>query len=392
MRRRLLSVVVASMVLCLSPGLALAIPLTGTLDQSAPVGGTMYTIDDATGVTQTITPSKTGMLSYVELYCSGDGSVLATVSLAGVPSSQTCSEPGWMQFFFSQPVQAGQQITLTISTTGDPFRIGEAAADYAGGSAARDGSPIDGVSDFAFRTYMYGTTATTYAWSAASVQAGVSTPVTLTTTTVFGPMAVFNVAGSNVAAQPAGMAIQAYLVRLGSLPSWFSPTGITCSTQIAGADCTLEAYQAGIYPTGDGSEMTVVIEIAGTASPAVADGGGSGTANGEGCLTSGGAPIVRPNAPAPDVCDAAQAVLGVDAAATPSPSGTPTPPAASTASPTAANTASPTAASTVTPPASSTGDSGSGRTGSDLALPILVASLVSWALLGALTIRRLQVR
>jgi hypothetical protein len=367
MRRRLLSVVVASMVLCLSPGLALAIPLTGTLDQSAPVGGTMYTVDDATGVTQTITPSKTGILSSVEIYCSADGSVMATVSLDGMDSSQTCSEPDWMPFFFFQPVQAGQQITLTISSTGDPFQIGEAAADYAGGAAARGGAPIDGVSDFAFGTYMSGTMTTTYSWSVASVQAGVSTPVTLTTSTVFGAMVVPSVAGSSAVgdALPAGIAIQAYLVRLGSLPSWFTATGITCSTQIAEADCTLETYQAGIHPTGDGSEMTVVIEIAGTASPAVADGGGSGTASGEGCLTSGGEPIVRPNAPAPDICDAAQAVLGVGAAAS-----------------------EPPASAAPTLPASSTATDGSGRPGSDFTLPILVASLVSWALLGALTIRR----
>jgi hypothetical protein len=391
MRRRLLSVVVASIVLCLSPGLALAIPLTGTLDQSAPVGGTMYTVDDATGVTQTITPSKTGMLSYVELYCSADGTATATVTLDELSSSQTCSEPGWMQFFFFDPVQAGHQITLTISTSADPFLVWVAAADYAGGAAAREGAPIDGVSDFAFRTYMSGTTATTYSWSAASVQAGVSTPVTLTTTTVFGPMADFSVAGSKGAAQPAGIVIQAYLVRLGSLPSWFTPTGITCSTQVAEADCTLGAYQAGIHPTGDGSEMTVVIEIAGTASPATADGGGSGTASGEGCLTSG-QPLVRPNAPLPDICDAAQAVLGVDPAATPEPTSTATPEPTSTATPEPTSTATQEPTSTATPPATNTAPDGPRRSGSDGTLPILVASLVSWALLGALTIRRRQLR
>jgi hypothetical protein len=86
-------------------------------------------------------------------------------------------------------------------------------------------------------------------------------------------------------------------MRLDALPAWFSPTGITCSAQVAAADCSVAQYLAGLHPAGDGSAMIVTIVITGTASPTAA---GAGVASGEGCIQGPGEA---------DLCNPAQASL-----------------------------------------------------------------------------------
>jgi hypothetical protein len=354
--RRLLSAAAATLALFAASGLALAVPLLGTLDQYADVGSTTYAVEDPAGVTQTFTPSQNGMLVTVELYCGTDeAEVDVTLTVGGTPTVGYCDGGAdWIPFLLALPVQAGQPITMAISAA-STFQLGVASADYAGGSAASGGAPIGGVTDFAFKTYLTATSSTTYSWSVSQVQPGVSTTVSLTTTTSFGEVAAFFNAVQ--ATGPNAVRMQmSYAVKLDGLPSWFTPSAMTCSAQIAQADCTLDAYKAGIEAIGDGTAMAVVITIDGTATPATSEAGQTGNATGQGCVSPSAMPIVVPNLQLLNVCSSGTAALGVGAAAT--------------------------------PPASSSVEAASAVSGSGVAVPTAIAIVAGWLLLAGLAIRR----
>jgi hypothetical protein len=365
MRRRLVALAVATLAIAVAPGIAWAIPMAGTLDQSADFGSTMYSLDDPAGVTQTVTVGRTGILESGQLYCAAGGAdpVGVTISVDTYISGLTCETAGWTPFFVILPVEAGQQVTISISAT-EAVELGVAAADYPGGAAANGGAPIDGVADFAFKTYMGATSSTVYSWSVASVQPGVSTPVTLTTQTAFDALTMPAVSGAGRSTSLLMGSI--YLVKLGAMPDWFTPTDIHCSEQIATADCTVAAFQAGINATGDRSAMTVVITIDGNAAPPTTAAGGSGTASGQGCFTFP-VPNVQPNADSIQACGSGQAVLGVGAAATPP------------------------ATTAVTLPASTAATRGPASSGSGLSIPAAAAVLAGWLLLGGLMLRRRRI-
>jgi hypothetical protein len=185
--------------------------------------------------------------------------------------------------------------------------------------------------DFAFRTYV-DTVGTQLLWDKAQITAGTSTPLTLTAT-----MTYVN-----------GVEASHYGAFLGPpVPTWFTPTGITCSDTanvIVQADCTLANFESGFgnlipaWALGDIMTFTVT----GTAAPTSSDVGTPGTAMANACI----------DYLALTFCGDATATVDVIAAAatpTPTPAATPTPTPAATPTPTPAATPTPTPAATPTP-------------------------------------------
>jgi hypothetical protein len=165
---------------------------------------------------------------------------------------------------------------------GTPVSSGFTTDNYTGGAglAYISGSwqpPTSDFSDFAFRTFVVEQT-TSLGWSLASVSAGASTSLTLTETIAFP-----GYAGAQPLLVPNAPPPATWSVKTDSVPSWFTPSGVTCSTQIAPADCTLtNADPGGTIPvTPNGNPITIV--LSGTAHPGSGD---VGSVNGraEGCV------------------------------------------------------------------------------------------------------------
>ncbi len=306
MRRAAITITMALVALVALPGAALAAPV-GDLDAGAALGSGRYTMSGA-DVTQTVTAETTGVLTEIQLYCAplSAASVGVAVTVGTSTGGGLCNpSDDWVRLYVNVPVTAGQQYTLHISAPGlaGTVALGVAAADYAGGAAAESGSPISLVSDFAFVSYVLATSSTTYTWNPTQVHAGTSTAASLSAATTFHELPVSN--SNAVTPDAARLPDNFYTVKLGSLPAWFTPSSITCSAQVAPADCTLAQFQAGIHPAGNGSAMTVTIVIDGLAAPALADAGSAGNAAGRACIT------VPADGDPYDVCDLAQAGLGV---------------------------------------------------------------------------------
>jgi hypothetical protein len=370
MKRRAIAAVGAVMLaLALAPGTAFGIPILGTLDQSTSPGTRVFMFGSISGVTQTVTAGRTGVLTAVELYCDGGGStVMVNVSVGSDTSGAQCGTLGWAFFPLFTPVTAGQQFTIAITSGGTPMGLAESASDYSGGQATdvstgerpQAGVPPTDVSDFAFRTYVWVPSTTTYSWNPNTITVGISTEVTLTTMTAFSEMPLGTLSGSGLPALDGSLPSDFYTVKLAALPSWFSPTDIVCSAQVAPADCTVPKYLAGIHPTGDGSAMTVTIAITGDATPSAA---GNGTASGQGCIPGAGPT-------GPDICSSGQAVL--------------------TATPVPTPSLSPAASATAPPTAIAPGESSSGGVGL-LWLPALLFAVMGSALaFGTRQTRRLR--
>jgi hypothetical protein len=139
---------------------------------------------------QTFTPSLTGLLTNVYLYCAGTGGAEGTLDLSveGNEASAQCGiTAGWVNVAVGLvQVYAGQQATIVISGSEPSVELAGAAADYAGGKATdASGDPISGISDFAFKTYVITASTTTYEWSVPAVTAGSTSTVTLTASTTF---------------------------------------------------------------------------------------------------------------------------------------------------------------------------------------------------------------
>ena len=334
----------ALLVLALVPGYAQAAgpnsTVVGTLDQSTDLGVASRPMLNA--AFQTFTPAMTGMVTDVYLYCGGTGDVELPliIVVGGEEAHADCgATAGWVDVpVRGAQVFSGNQATIEISG-GAAFDLIGAATDYTGGEATDEsGDPIPGFSDFAFRTYVYGAATTTYEWSVPAVAAGSTSTVTLTATTTFDDIAS-NVVRSLLAgsADPNdGDTGFDYSVTLETLPSWFTPTGISCSTQIAAGDCTLDKFKSGIHVRNFDVSLPLVVVVTGQAAPAAADGGTAGFARGGGCLEIIGKDVV--------LCSAT-ATAGLDvtrAAAAPTPSTAPTtgPTTVPTIPPTSATTPS----------------------------------------------------
>jgi hypothetical protein len=276
----------AALLVGLMPGIAAADGWApGVKDQSTGWNESMWT-SDGNAVTQTVTAGMTGDLTRVRLYCAFPDTADVGIQLGSSWASGMCSGAGWWNYNFRAPlphVTAGSQFTLRISPTdGDNVSFGIANSDYAGGAAAEGGDPIEyegsPVTDFAFETYVMGSPTTTYAWNPTSITAGTSQTVSVAAVTTF----------PDEGAQPqvVGPAFSdpvTHTVKFGTLPSWFTPTSIVCTSEIQVSDCTLDNFQTGMPALGNGTEMTVTVTVTGIAAPPSSAGGGVGSASGTGC-------------------------------------------------------------------------------------------------------------
>jgi hypothetical protein len=263
--------------LAMLPGSAAAVT-PGSVDQSAAPGSSWYMFDWP--ISQSFTAGHSGQMNRVELHCRAAFAASVTVTVTSATSwPATCATEGWVSFIFQWPpmLTAGDQYTMDISSGGTPMEIAVAASDYAGGQAEDGSGPISGVSDFAFRTYMY-TIDTTLTWSVADVPGGQSTSVTMTTVSHWPATPLEDFSG-----------FANYGMFLDTIPSWFAPTGITCSAPIAAGDCTVANFQAGItsIPIA-GAEATVTIVVTGDAAPALGDVGSYGQGRAYGQVWSNG--------------------------------------------------------------------------------------------------------
>ena len=338
MKRSALAAVVAAAVLFASlPGAALATTgfVPGVFDQGVagtPVDGGMgFYWSNSAGLTQTITPSHSGILTHVEMDCVADGGSMPVILRVGTSSATGyCSDGSfYSDFIFGAPmpsVVAGTPFTMSIDTGGYGIGFSYSIVPYAGGGAADGGAAIEvgepavPLTSFAFLSFVFEPPATTYTWNPTSVQPGVSTSAALTVATAFPiaeqPMTV----PAAIVAKP-NLYPMTYTVTLASLPAWFTPTGIECSAEVT--NCALANLTAGLTATGTGAALTVTVTVSGTAAPPASAAGSTGQAAGNGCnsWTLGDSTITS--------CGNAEAGLAVGAvAATPTP--LPTLPASTT--------------------------------------------------------------
>ena len=334
MRRRALALGAAFLLIALMPGSALAKGLPN-LNQ-----WNLWQVGHSVGmgqVAQTFTPNKTGMLSAVSLYVTGT-EVPATISIAiqnvdgsGVPDDNPplaggwgsigAGVTGWITISLWSPVSvtAGTQYAIVASSE-YYLDVWGSTDTYPGGQAfTADGSKwyaSSDTADLAFQAFV-DTVTTQLAWDKPSVVAGATTPLILTASMTFtnGPEA------------------GAYSAILPTLPAWFNVTSVACSANIAPADCTYPMFTG--VPTlllldGALNGTTLTATFTGTATPALASAGTTGTATGEACLVYPLAPNVvtgaRPNAPGDPGCADGSAVVQVTAPVpTPTPTPSPTP-------------------------------------------------------------------
>ena len=358
MKRPALALCAGLLLLGLVPGSALAVPSVINLDQHDEWNSSDFNQLAPTYVTgQVFTVGKTGMLSGVDLYLQGTGSgidITASIyavsgglptSNSGLPSADVdVQTAGWYHFEFYGPlsVTVGQKYAIVFSLV-DGDNLNDASAwyssgiTYTGGAAVREtGSAwgaISGASDFAFRTYVDQVT-TNLAWDKTSVQAGATTPLTLTETFTF----------SN------GSEANGYTVALGSdvsepdLPAWFTLGSITCTfqdggqtpTPFAGTLCPTTGTFSGTVPQLENGDLaTLKIVFVGTAHPTAAAAGTNGVTGGMGCLNYPPVEsVVQPNDIGPNcaVGTASVAVVAAASTSTVAPTAAPTPPPTSTQS------------------------------------------------------------
>jgi hypothetical protein len=307
MRRPAAAALAALLLLALLPATVAAVPIPGDLDQSNESYTSLIFVGIGQVTAETITAGKTGLLTHVELYLDdglfgsgGTASVEIWPTSGGFPAgsalaSGTATVPAesgaaWYDVVFTDPpaVTAGTVYAIVLTSANAPTYVpagetypiawGINTSGYAGGAAVSllpDGWTAPGW-DYMFRTYVVPLDASLQ-WSATSIVAGASTPLTLTETFTFAASL-----SPNAASGAAPNAISAYIVQ-GALPSWFTVTGATCSSQVVTA-CDPTAFVAGaqfvVYPDGN----PVVVTLTGIAAPPVSAAGTNGTASGQDCV------------------------------------------------------------------------------------------------------------
>jgi hypothetical protein len=351
-----------------------------------------YFVGSGSDLAQTFTAGKYGLLSGVDLYLAQDGSGSLTASIeataSGHPtgpalvsaSSTVSSTPGWVHFSFLTPLSVVKDTVYAIVfNTGDGGAWYGSTDTYPGGQALMAASPWNTLGDspdFAFRTYV-DTVGTQLQWDKAQITAGTSTPLTLTAT-----MTYVN-----------GVEATHYGAFLGPpVPTWFTPTGITCSDTanvIVQADCTLANFGSGFasFPASATGDI-LTVTVTGTAAPTSTDVGTPGTAMANACIYYTALTFCSDATASVDVIAAAATPTPTPAATpTPTPAATPTPTPAATPTPTPAATPTPFAslrgATAATPPTTSTGV-GPGSDGSGSTIWLLVVALL--ALFGGLLV------
>ena len=342
MKRPLLAVLASLVLAGLVPGSTLAISPTNNLDQANDPSGSSW--GGGQTMAQTFTAGKTGMLSKVGLSLATASSETLDVSIEAVNGSSlpdgtnistsssvlvsgsSFNNNAWYYFSFPTPVSvvAGTQYAIVLTTLntvwyavqGNPYSGGVGLSS--GGGDSGPWGEVDPVhhDDWTFRTYV-DTASTQLQWNKSQITAGVTggTPLTLTATMTYAN----------------GAEADHYGALLGLIPSWFTPTGLTCSDtagKIVPADCTLANFGTGfgslIPASGTGDVMTFV--VTGTANPASTDVGTAGLAGGNACINypTPQAPQVQPNAITPECGDGTATVQVVAPATTPPPA-TPSP-------------------------------------------------------------------
>jgi hypothetical protein len=284
MTKRVLGAAIAAalLVVGLLPGLASADTVrVGNLDQNAAQQAVWLDIDSVTSVTQSFTAGATGRLSYFSVYCVANSATdFVWVSWDSTTfGNQLCGPtPGWVLVPLNVPpsVQSGTQYTVTITGHANPdsgMRLAASASDYTGGCLSSNGTCRLDVSDIAFRTYVQPSPTITYTWNPAHLDAGTSTPITLTIVGNF-PGFPLPDGGPDVTNQMGEITLDSY-------PSWFTPATIACSPAVDPSPCGL-ANSWLIDLTG--SALTVTITITGTATIPNPPGGQTATASGSGCI------------------------------------------------------------------------------------------------------------
>lgn len=328
MRHRAIALCAGVLLLGMLPGSALGID-PANIDQKNIPGDTDRSAPAEVLLAQTFTAGKTGTLVEVDLDIAGKGEPSATVEIratdrtTGLPTggplaTSSASLPidfTWLHFVFTPPlgVTSGTKYAI-ILISNDETMVATSGNVYAGGEALfntgvwSDLSLIyTGVADLGFETFV-DTATPELRWDQTSVQAGVSTPLTLTETVRF-------VNGDQASH---------YNTQLTSpLPAWFKPTGVTCSdtaAEFAPADCTLAGFKNGFGSHIDsvsGGDV-VTIKLTGTADPVATD-VGPASVSAEGCIGySGQVPAL------PGACASTAARITVAGAPTASPtSGSP---------------------------------------------------------------------
>ncbi len=327
MKRSAFAMGAAMLLLGLMPGSTLAAG-PSNLDQStAVVTGSSLRL--SVEVAQTFTAGKTGMLSAVDMWMTGSGSIAVSIkdtasALPTGPDLATASSIAaltgrWMHFRFPNPpvVVSGTQYAIVFNT-GTLVAASWSPDNYPGGQALMNGSsgwvPIDILTpDWAFQTYV-DTVTPQFVWDKASITAGATTPLTLTATMTY-----------SHSTEAAG-----YMAVLKALPSWFTVTGMTCPTPYP-FGCTVADFRAesGFGTSGSGDILSFI--LVGTANPALSDVGVSGVADGKACIYyqawnpfscvdgSGSVAVVAPAEATPAPTASAMPTPTPDATPTPTP-------------------------------------------------------------------------
>lgn len=336
MKRGALALCAGLLLVGLVPGLTLAITSTSNLDRSAATGATGATGTGGPLLAQTFTAGRGGLLTGFDLSLAVNGTTSVTVALQGVHNvggnmvpdgiqkahgdelvtGVSSSTPSWVHFSFtSEPaVTAGTMYSIVFDSGGASGAFGPPADLYAGGAAWSN--PLSGwisigsLSDFGFRTYV-DDVGTVLQWDKPQITGGATTPLTLTETMTYAN----------------GVEASHYTALLGLVPTWFTPTGLTCSDtagEIVPASCTLTNLGNGfgsLIPSSSTGDI-LTFTITGTAAPASSAIGTQGLAGGNACINY------------PDeltFCgDGTATVDVVAAAATPAPTTAATPPPTST--------------------------------------------------------------
>jgi hypothetical protein len=325
-KRPVIAISAAALLLSMWPGTAFGTAISGVLDQSnVAVSATSHS-----GATeaQTFTAGITGQLTAVELWAeyvpplvAAPGGVqpnpapIISVGIygaaAGIPTgsplSSTSGTPvgsaGWVVFTLSTPIPVVSGTQYAIVFTISPYANVFLAGSYSGGTRVSQVSSSwvkNAGDDYAFQTYVYAQYTSVH-WSQGQVLAGVDTTVTLTETFHFPGVDPQSVGATWALVTPA-------------LPTWFTPTGVVCSAEVG--DCDKDHLgPAKFMPVQHtASALVVTVAITGTTHPAAGDLGSTGTGTGDGCSVAVSAE------PIPFLCfEASDDLLVVDHITTPPP-------------------------------------------------------------------------
>ncbi|HEX7490647.1 MAG TPA: hypothetical protein VF337_02970 [Candidatus Limnocylindrales bacterium] len=283
MKRPALALSAGILMMALLPGSTLA-TFIGTVDQENTVisnGGT----NSSQPLAQTFTAGKTGLLTQIQLSMratGGDIGLQIEATTGGLPNGTVLATTvhtspsnisGWCAFSLASPIPviAGTKYAIVFDMsplTGVPT-ADSSGNTYPGGQALlKSGSTWGAVNglvlDWDFKTLVDPQT-TTLHWDKTYIYAGTTTPLTLTETVVF--PGLFDPLIESVA-----------------LPSWFTVTGVACSSQIAGGDCIVANVAPGSSMAATSNGDPVVVTLTGTASPALGAAGTAGAGRAEGCM------------------------------------------------------------------------------------------------------------